>query len=214
VLGRSASRYRALGESRSADERELILCNLAVRRQAFLEAGGFNERLYPNEENELLERFRLKGAGCLYLRDARVERLDRDGFVAYLRSIARYGRGRAEQLRVLPSRSSLLRLAAASLYFLALFGGALAALLGAPVLGLPAALYVSYLLVVLFRLSRRLGALEGALSAALAALTHGAYALGVFSGTVSKKPPARAEIGLERRQLRSSSLGPAKGVLP
>jgi glycosyltransferase involved in cell wall biosynthesis len=116
VMGRSASRYRALGESRSADERELILCNLAVRRQAFLEAGGFDERLYPNEENELLERFRLKGAGCLYLRDARVERLDRDGFPAYLRSIARYGRGRAEQLRVLPSRSSLLRLAAASLW--------------------------------------------------------------------------------------------------
>jgi len=94
------NRYRAVGTVRESGERELILCNLAVRRDAFLVCGGFDERLYPNEENEFLDR--LKAAGGRLLHDPRlaVERSQRPSLVAFVKQMFRYGRGRARQTRM------------------------------------------------------------------------------------------------------------------
>ena len=47
----SHARYASVGLPRESSEKELILCNLIARKSAMLELGGFNEALYPNEEN-------------------------------------------------------------------------------------------------------------------------------------------------------------------
>ena len=46
------ARFRAVGKLRYATEKELILCNLSIKKKALDSFGGFDERLYPNEENE------------------------------------------------------------------------------------------------------------------------------------------------------------------
>ena len=51
----SRARYATVGARRETGEKELILCNLAARKEALLELGGFNEALYPNEENALMD---------------------------------------------------------------------------------------------------------------------------------------------------------------
>lgn len=94
------NRYRAVGTVRQTTERELILCNLAIRRDAFLAAGGLDERLYPNEENELLDRLKKGGGKLLHDPALAVERSQRASIPAFVRQMYRYGRGRAEQTRI------------------------------------------------------------------------------------------------------------------
>lgn len=94
------NRYRAVGAVRDTTERELILCNLAVRREAFLACGGFNERLYPNEENEFLDRLTTHGGRLLHDPQLVVERSQRPTLAAFIKQMFRYGRGRARQTRM------------------------------------------------------------------------------------------------------------------
>lgn len=91
------NRYRAAGEPRATGDNELILCNLSFRRGLFREMGGFNEALYPNEENELMDRIR--GAGFRLIHDPAlaVERSQRRNWRAFRRQLFGYGRGRGEQ---------------------------------------------------------------------------------------------------------------------
>lgn len=98
--GGVCNRYRSTGTVRRTTERELILCNLAVRREVFLACGGFDERLYPNEENEFLDR--LAATDSLLLHDPllTVQRSQRASLTAFLYQMFRYGRGRAQQTRI------------------------------------------------------------------------------------------------------------------
>ena len=59
-FGPFRSRYVAEGLVRATTERELILCNLLVKRSLFLAEGGFHTELYPNEDNEFLNRVQNK----------------------------------------------------------------------------------------------------------------------------------------------------------
>lgn len=99
VLGSGAvrSRYRAVGKTRETTEKELILCNLAIRRSVFAELGGFDERLYPNEENELLDRIRSAGFKLVHIPAMAVFRSQRASLKAFVRQMFAYGRGRAQQ---------------------------------------------------------------------------------------------------------------------
>lgn len=108
AFGPSRARYRPVGDVRETGEKELILCNLLVRKRAFEEAGGFDEALYPNEENALMDR--LSGAGVRLLYDPafRVRRRPRPTVGAFGRMVFRYGRGRAEQFRLHPTMGSAL----------------------------------------------------------------------------------------------------------
>ncbi len=92
-----AARYLPSGSAREAGEQELILCNLSIRRDIFLKEGGFNEQLYPNEENEFITRLRRKGYRFLYDPDALVYRSRRTHLTAFIRQMFGYGRGRARQ---------------------------------------------------------------------------------------------------------------------
>jgi hypothetical protein len=91
------NRYRRSGAVRKTGDNELILCNLAFRREQYLAAGGLNEKLYPNEENELIDRLLASGAQLLHDPDLFVTRSQRPTLKAYVRQMLTYGRGRAEQ---------------------------------------------------------------------------------------------------------------------
>ncbi len=99
----SCARYRKVGQPRATSEKELILCNLLARRDALLELGGFNEKLYPNEENALMDELQKRGGKLLYDPELLVYRRPRATLKAFLRMLLNYGRGRAEQFRLHPT---------------------------------------------------------------------------------------------------------------
>lgn len=95
-----AARSRPIGPIHRASEKELILCNLAVRRDVFKRVGGFNAALYPNEENELLNRIEKAGYQLIYHPAALASRPRRERLGEILSAFFHYGRGRMEQIRV------------------------------------------------------------------------------------------------------------------
>jgi GT2 family glycosyltransferase len=95
-------RHRRSGSFRGATERELISCNLAMRREVYINENGLNENLYPNEENEFLDRLHSKGYGLFYDPDIYVFRSMRIGFIDFFKQIFTYGRGRMDQTFINP----------------------------------------------------------------------------------------------------------------
>ncbi len=106
AFGPSCSRYRAVSVLRESSEKELILCNLLARRKDLLELGGFDESLYPNEENALMDALQERGGKLLYDPDLFVHRRPRPTFRAFCKMLLNYGRGRAEQVRLHPTPGS------------------------------------------------------------------------------------------------------------
>ncbi len=102
----SSARYRSVGQTRATSEKELILCNLLARRDKMLELGGFNEALYPNEENALMDELQKRGGKLLYDPELIVFRRPRQTLRAFFRMLFNYGRGRAEQFRLHPTPGS------------------------------------------------------------------------------------------------------------
>ena len=99
VTGPSAARYASKDLKRACGDAELILCNLAVPRRVFKISGGFDERLYPNEENEWLVRLQAMRTRCLYDPDMAITRPQRSSWREFLQTLFRYGVGRTQQSR-------------------------------------------------------------------------------------------------------------------
>jgi succinoglycan biosynthesis protein ExoA len=95
--GAIRNRYRSVGSLRDSDDRELILCNLAFSREVYLSFGGLDERLYPNEENELIDRLLHSGLRLLHDPGMFVRRSQRPTLAAFILQMKTYGKGRAEQ---------------------------------------------------------------------------------------------------------------------
>ena len=102
----SRARYRPVGHLRDSSEKELILCNLLARREPIQELGGFDESLYPNEENALMDRLQSRGGILLYDPELLVYRRPRPTLKAFVKMLLNYGRGRAEQFRLHPTIGS------------------------------------------------------------------------------------------------------------
>jgi hypothetical protein len=111
AFGPSRARYCAVGKARSSSEKELILCNMIARREPLLKLGGFDEALYPNEENALMDEIQKQGGQMIYDPEFRIERRPRKTFKAFMKMLMTYGRGRAEQFRLHPTPGSALNLA-------------------------------------------------------------------------------------------------------
>ncbi len=107
AFGPSRARYAQVGLVRATSEKELILCNLLGRRETLLKHGGFNEALYPNEENALMDNIQAAGGKLLYDPELFVWRRPRRTLPQFLRMLLNYGRGRAEQFRTTPTLGSL-----------------------------------------------------------------------------------------------------------
>jgi succinoglycan biosynthesis protein ExoA len=91
------NRYRKSGGARQTGDSELILCNLSFRRDIFLDHGGLDARLYPNEENELMDRLQREGFLLVHDPELAVQRSQRPSYRAFVRQMFGYGRGRGEQ---------------------------------------------------------------------------------------------------------------------
>ena len=110
AFGPSRARYHPVGKLRPSNEKELILCNLLARRQTLADLGGFDESLYPNEENALMDDLQKRGGKLLYDPELYVYRRPRPTLKAFARMLRTYGRGRAEQFRLHPGIGSALNL--------------------------------------------------------------------------------------------------------
>jgi hypothetical protein len=100
IVGTVSARYAARGEFRVATQTDLILCNLAVRRSIFQKIGPLSTDLYPNEENEWLDRAHAAGAGAFYDPALQVFRPQRATPGQMGLTLLRYGMGRTRQFRV------------------------------------------------------------------------------------------------------------------
>ena len=100
IVGTVSSRYGARGEFRAATQTDLILCNLAVRRSIFEKIGPLSTDLYPNEENEWLDRAEAAGVGAFYDPGLQVFRPQRSTPWQMAKTLLRYGMGRTRQFMV------------------------------------------------------------------------------------------------------------------
>jgi succinoglycan biosynthesis protein ExoA len=177
----SAARYASLGARRETSEKELILCNLVARRADLLELGGFNEALYPNEENALMDDLQKRGGKLIYDPQLIVHRRPRSTLKSFAKMLLNYGRGRAEQVRLHPTLRSLPNFAPP------LF---VVYLLAAPFLGMLGVWpLLAYLLVVVLQaaaLSLRGGIVQSICAIPLIILVHVLYGIGFWRGLFTR----------------------------
>ncbi|CAG0936466.1 hypothetical protein TFLX_05341 [Thermoflexales bacterium] len=105
------ARYAPTGRYRPATEKEVIGCNLSIRRLTFEALGGFREDLFPNEETELTSRLLSNGYSLMYDPDLVVRRAQRRSLADLARQFFAYGRGRLRQMARTFSRSAVIFLA-------------------------------------------------------------------------------------------------------
>jgi len=96
AYGPSRARYTPVGLAREADESLLIGSNLMVRASAFREVGGFPERLFPNEENLLMDRLAERGR-LIYDPELAAYRKPPQTLAEYFEKVRKYGGGRWQQ---------------------------------------------------------------------------------------------------------------------
>jgi cellulose synthase/poly-beta-1,6-N-acetylglucosamine synthase-like glycosyltransferase len=203
AFGPSRARYTPVGTVRQTSEKELILCNLVARRDALLELGGFNEKLYPNEENALMDELQARGGKLLYDSQLIVRRRPRRTLKAFAKMLMTYGRGRAEQIRVNPTVGSALNFAP-PLFLLYLVLLIPATIWKGSIVILPLILYPGAVLVQVAALTR-IGPPRQCLAAILLIiLTHVLYGFGFWRGLCTKLRPPRygdANVTVERVSL-------------
>src|SRR6185503_13025404 len=206
AFGPSCARYRAVGKLRESNEKELISCNLVSRRDVLLETGGFDESLYPNEENALMDAVLERGK-LLYDPEMIVHRHPRSNFKSFARMLYSYGGGRAQQFRLHPTAGSFINFVppAFCLYLVAVLicvpARLLPSWLPAWLALAPLALYLAAVLVQTLAVMARAGFMLGLRALPLLALTNILYGAGVCRGFFSKiaqvKPGGATDIRLE-----------------
>ncbi len=190
AFGPSRARYARVGKARNSGEKELILCNLMARRDSILALGGFNEALYPNEENDLMDQLQKCGGRLVYDPDFCVQRRPRRSLASFLKMLRTYGRGRAEQFRVNPTPGSALNFIPPlfCVYLLALTGVELAPFAGPGAAALrrfsavPVAIYALALAVQTTASVREHGWRRSLLAQPLLVASHLFYGCGFWLG--------------------------------
>ena len=214
AFGPSRARYKAVGRKRETSEKELILCNLVARRDSLLQLGGFNEALYPNEENALMDELQKRGGTLIYDPEFFVYRRPRSSLKAFAKMFLTYGRGRAEQFRFHPTTGSALNFVP-PLFCLYLAIVVVCWILSplVPVLAilrkfiiLPLAAYALIVLAQVALVVSGAGLLRSIATIPLIALAHVLYGLGFLRGLFTTFRPAKqrtihAEVVLETVRL-------------
>ncbi|HEY5522955.1 MAG TPA: glycosyl transferase family 2, partial [Desulfuromonadaceae bacterium] len=192
------NRYRAHGETRETTDKELILCNLAVRRSVFIDFDGFNECLYPNEENEFLERVMSAGYTLLHVPSMRVLRCQRHTLKAFVRQMFNYGRGRGQQTLITSSYSVTSFI---PLFFVAYLVLSLICIKYVFLL-VPLVVYVSAALVSSLLVLRRTGRLFSLLLVGLYPLMHIVNGVGLLWGLINGKPDPVHDSSIRIRRIK------------
>jgi cellulose synthase/poly-beta-1,6-N-acetylglucosamine synthase-like glycosyltransferase len=195
AFGPSRARYAKVGELRTTSEKELILCNLVARRKAVLELGGFDEKLYPNEENALMDELQKRGGKLLYDPQLTVYRRPRSSLSAFVKMLKTYGRGRAEQFRVNPTPGSALNLVPP--LFCVYLVAVVVMLIVSPNYGrlalIPLLCYALAVLAQVAVLARSGKLIYAIASLPLIVLTHLLYGYGFWRGLFTKLSPPQAK---------------------
>jgi succinoglycan biosynthesis protein ExoA len=184
AFGPSRARYTPVGTLRASSEKELILCNMVMRRDTFIEFGGFDESLYPNEENALMDDIQKAGGKLLYDPDVVADRRPRPTLAAFAKMLLNYGRGRAEQFRLHPTLGSALNFVP-PLFCLYLMVLPLLVLLNWMLL-LPLMLYLLGVVVQGVVLMLQHGVIRGLPALPLIVLSHICYGVGFWRGLFTK----------------------------
>jgi succinoglycan biosynthesis protein ExoA len=192
------NRYRAHGETRVTTDKELILCNLAVRRSLFIELDGFNECLYPNEENEFLERVTSAGYTLLHAPAMCVSRSQRHTLKAFIRQMFNYGRGRGQQTLITSSYSVTSFI---PLFFVAYLVLSLICIKYVLLL-VPLVIYLSAAVVSSLCLLRRTGRLFSMLLIGLYPLMHSVNGVGLLWGLINGKPDPVRDSSIRIRKIK------------
>jgi glycosyltransferase involved in cell wall biosynthesis len=205
AFGPSCARYRSFGKLRASSEKELISCNLVSRRDVLLECGGFDESLYPNEENALMDAVLERGK-LLYDPGMIVHRRPRSNFKSFAKMLFSYGGGRAQQFRLHPTAGSFINFIPPAFCLYLLF-----VLIAVPMRVMPAwlsllalaplALYLAAVLVQTTAVMARTSFMGGLRALPLLALTNILYGAGVMRGFFTRiahvKPGGATDIRLE-----------------
>lgn len=194
AFGPSRTRYRPVGKLRECGEQQLISSHLIARRSAVMEV-GFDPKLWPNEENAMMNGVKQRGGKLLYDPEFLSRRRPRRTLRAYAKMLLFYGGGRAQQFRLYPGLYMLTNFIPPlfCLYLLALPFLLVAFCSAQAVMGLLLLPLVLYLLVVLGQ-TVCVAAWSNPVLAMLAApfmvLTNILYGLGFWRGLFIKiKPP-------------------------
>ena len=205
AFGPSRARYAAVGKIRPTSEKELILCNLIARRAEMLALGGFDEALYPNEENALMDEIQKRDGQLIYDPDLYVHRRPRHSLGAFCKMLRNYGRGRAEQFRLHSTWGSAPNFVP-PLFCVYLLVFPVVGLLGLQhwyLLLAPLSAYFLALLLQTAFLIPGYGLVNSVAALPLMALTHILYGIGFWNGLffTSLKPAGarpKVEVVLER----------------
>jgi succinoglycan biosynthesis protein ExoA len=204
------NRYQKSGRARFTSDSELILCNLGFRREIYLNHGGLDERLYPNEENELMDRLQQEGFHLVHDPELAVFRSQRTSYRAFWKQMYSYGRGRGEQT-VLTGKAKPVSLApAALLLYLLLLPLSLGWVSAAPLLG--------YLALVVG--SSLFGALRARDPRALSWMLlvyptlHLVYGAGIINGLLRPRFRRGGARGAEVEIRRVKSFGQGRCAVP
>lgn len=204
AFGPSRARYDSVGVARESGEKELILCNIMARRSDMLELGGFDESLYPNEENALMDELQKRGAKLIYDPEFAVERRPRPTLYAFCKMLFTYGRGRAEQFRLHPTPGSALNFVP-PLFVVYLEASFLTAGWLGPVVFAPLGLYLLTVVAQTFVSMTTKGFVRSLLAMPLVIASHIFYGLGFWRGLFTTLKPAGQkpafEVQLERLSL-------------
>lgn len=185
AFGPSRARYAKVGVTRASSEKELILCNMLGRRQTLLKHGGFNEALYPNEENALMDNIQREGGSLLYDPELFVWRRPRRTLGSFARMLQTYGRGRAEQFRETPTPGSALNFVP-PFFLLYLIALAPLVIFVSPLTLLPLSLYGLAVLLQVLALMPSGGIVRSVCALPLIVLTHVLYGFGFWRGLFTK----------------------------
>jgi cellulose synthase/poly-beta-1,6-N-acetylglucosamine synthase-like glycosyltransferase len=198
AFGPSRARYTPVGQARPASEKELILCNLMARRADLVELGGFNEALYPNEENALMDELQKRGGKLIYDPQWIVHRRPRRSLKSFIKMLMTYGRGRAEQFRLHPTFGSALNFVPPlfCLYLVLLAAFAVAPVSPAvatlkPWAAVPFAFYALFVLLLALASIPSSGIFRSALAVPLLAITNIFYGLGIWRGLFTRLKPEK-----------------------
>ena len=210
AFGPSRARYAPVGRERDTGEKELILCNTLARRSALLELGGFNEALFPNEENALMDELQKRGQRLVYDPQFFVHRRPRRTLKAFLKMLRTYGRGRAEQFRLHPTPGSALNFVPPlfCMYLAALVVTSCLCASGSLrlVAALPLIIYFVAVIVQTLVSMRNAGVVRAVLALPLLVASHLVYGLGFWRGLFTKLnangSQVRTEVVLETMGLK------------
>ena len=87
-----SARYSLKKSLKNCDERSLTACNLEIRKETFLKAGGFPEDIFPGEEVIMLHKLKYSGYKLYYNPKMIVYHLRRPFFIPHIKQVFDYGR--------------------------------------------------------------------------------------------------------------------------